>query len=231
VVAAKKISSEKYILLALFIAIIIAYFIFDSIFDFSRYYNVEHIGMYIDKAGLWGPFLFIITMALAIIISPIPSLPLDAAAGAVWGPYVATVYAVIGAEIGAIVAFIIARRVGRGVIETHFRRQIIFCYNCSQTYLFVLVFVSRLFPFFQFDIVSYGAGLTDMKLRNFAIATFFGMIPMTFLFAKLGESFVVGSFLTILATGLIIAGLFVMPILIQKYNFLWLKSKISIRKK
>ena len=90
--------------------------------------------------------------------------------------------------------------------------------------------IARLFPFFQFDIISYGAGLTNMKLRNFAIASFIGMLPMTYVFASLGESFVVGNgVIGIIATLLIIAGFFVVPILIEKHNFLWLKGKIVLK--
>jgi uncharacterized membrane protein YdjX (TVP38/TMEM64 family) len=33
----------------------------------------------------------------------------------------------------------------------------------------------------SFDVVSYGAGLTKMSLSRFSIATFLGMLPLTFL--------------------------------------------------
>lgn len=220
---------SKLILLGAFFLIILSFVLLDKTYNFMSHFEVDGIRHYIDAAGLWGPVLYMATMTLAIIITPIPSLPLAAAAGVVWGPVLATVYSVIGAEIGAVIAFLIARKLGRGLVEKIFRKSIIVCLNCKEKYLFYLVLVARLFPFFQFDIISYGAGLTNMKLRNFAIATFIGMIPMTYAFATLGESIVVGSSLAAVATILVIVGFFVVPIVIEKYNFLWLRGKIVIK--
>ncbi|MFZ1747640.1 MAG: hypothetical protein WAU17_17120 [Nitrospirales bacterium] len=55
-------------------------------------------------------------MALAVIISPIPGLPLDIAAGAASGLFLGASYAVPGAELGVIVSFLIGRAVGREVL-------------------------------------------------------------------------------------------------------------------
>ncbi|UCB49003.1 MAG: VTT domain-containing protein [Deltaproteobacteria bacterium] len=40
------------------------------------------------------------------------------------------------------------------------------------------MFFSRLLPVVSFDIISYGAGLTKMSLRNFTLATFLGMLAL-----------------------------------------------------
>jgi len=55
----------------------------------------------LKSMGPNAPVGFIGIMVLAVAVSPIPSLPLDLAAGAVFGPLWGTVYAVLGAEIGA----------------------------------------------------------------------------------------------------------------------------------
>ncbi|MBA3966433.1 MAG: hypothetical protein H0X47_11770 [Nitrospirales bacterium] len=62
-----------------------------------------------------APVVFMGLMALAVVIGPIPSLPLDIAAGAAFGPLLGATYAVIGAEIGAITSFFIGRALGREV--------------------------------------------------------------------------------------------------------------------
>jgi uncharacterized membrane protein YdjX (TVP38/TMEM64 family) len=49
------------------------------------------------------------------------------------------------------------------------------------------VFFSRLFPVVSFDIISYGAGLTKMSLGNFSVATFLGMLPLTFIYNTFGS--------------------------------------------
>ena len=220
---------KKLILLGVFFLVIFSVVLFDEAYDFTSRFEVGGIRHYIDAAGFWGPILFMVVMAIAIVISPIPSLPLAAAAGVVWGPFLATIYSVIGAEIGAVFAFLIARKLGRGFVMKIFKKNVIVCLNCKETYLFYLVLVARLFPFFQFDIISYGAGLTNMRLKNFALATLIGMVPMTFLFTTLGESVVIGSSFALIATVLVIIGFFVVPIAIEKHNFLGLRGKIIIK--
>ena len=140
-------------------------------------------------------------MAVAIVFSPIPSAPLALAAGAVYGHTWGTIYSLVGAEIGALIAFGLARWLGRpfvaGILpdslvgsepddgeEDRERR--------SQWLLAGGVFVARLFPFISFDAVSYLAGLTKLRPTLFAVATFVGMIPMTFLFAHLGGAMTAG---------------------------------------
>ena len=213
---------------AIIVAIVtILFYTLKDRFDFTNINNIQYLKETIISYGNIASLIFILLMAIAIIISPIPSLPLDAAAGIIWGPYLATLYAVIGAEIGAIIAFLIARKLGKAGIKKIFKKDITFCKDCSDKWLFAIVLISRLFPFFQFDIISYGAGLTNMKLRNFAIATFFGMIPMTFIFAYFGQVLFIGSTLAIFFTIILIISMFAIPYIIKKYNLFNLKGKIN----
>lgn len=133
-----------------------------------------------------------LVMALAVIISPIPSLPLDVAAGAFFGPLLGTVYSLVGALGGAVVSFLIARFLGRNIIERFLRGHINFCTKCSDRLLTKVIFLSRLLPIVSFDIVSYGTGLSKMSLRAFSVATFVGMIPLTFVYDYFGSVLVVG---------------------------------------
>ena len=213
----------------LVIIVIVLFLALKEAIDFSQIDNINYIIETIRGFGMLGPLLFIIVMAIAIVVSPIPSLPLDAAAGVIWGPYLATLYAVIGAEIGAIIAFLIARHLGRSLIEKALHKDINICNHCSDKTLVAIIFIARLFPFFQFDVISYGAGLTNISLKKFAIATFFGMIPMTFIFALTGKSFFTGTFLSTLLALLLIVAMFIVPMLINRYNLFGLKDKISIK--
>ena len=53
-----------------------------------------------------------------------------------------------------------------------------------QIALFVLI--SRLLPYVSFDIVSYLAGLTSLRLSIFALVTFLGMIPIVIVLSFFG---------------------------------------------
>jgi uncharacterized membrane protein YdjX (TVP38/TMEM64 family) len=146
-------------------------------------------------------------MSLAVVISPIPSLPMDIASGAFFGPIWGTIYSVIGASAGAIISFLISRFLGREFIERFLGGHVNFCTSCSDRILTRIVFLSRLLPFISFDIISYGAGLTKMSLRMFTLATVFGMIPLTFLYNYFGSVLAFGKNITVLF-GIVMVSLF-----------------------
>ena len=171
--------------------------------------------------GSWAPVVFIGLMVLAVVVSPIPSLPLDIAAGIAFGPFWGMVYAVTGAEIGAILSFLIGRALGREVLGRLFKTNVTFCEKCSDHHLLGLVFVARLLPIFSFDIISYGAGLTKMSLKAFAIATLFGMLPPTFALTYLGGSVPTLQW-PVIVSGVLLAGLFLfLPKLILRNRSTW----------
>lgn len=158
-----------------------------------------------------APIVYMGLMALAVIISPIPSLPLDIAAGAVFGPLRGAMYAVLGAEVGAITSFFIGRAVGREVLTRLLHINIAFCEKCSDRHLAIFVFLSRLTPIFSFDLISYGAGLTNMSIRVFALVTLLGMIPPTLALTYAGSYVSSGAWLAIVLGLAIVALLLLIP--------------------
>ena len=125
-------------------------------------------------------------MTLAIVATPIPSAPIALAAGAAYGHIMGTVYVAIGAELGALIAFGLARYLGRGVLQNWFGDKLDVGLLGSQNALTATVFFSRLLPFVSFDLVSYAAGLSCIHVWRFALATLAGIIPASFLLAHFG---------------------------------------------
>lgn len=159
--------------------------------------------------GVGGPLLIIGIMALAIVINPIPSAPIALAAGAMFGHVWGTLYVVIGAEIGALAAFGIARLFGQGLLCRLFGERVLLGWLGSQNALTWMVFASRLLPFLSFDLVSYGAGLTPIKTWRFALATLLGVIPVSFLLAHFGGE-IAGPEMNRAMNALLLIGLLVM---------------------
>jgi uncharacterized membrane protein YdjX (TVP38/TMEM64 family) len=185
--------------------------------DLGELLKPDRVADQLRAAGPFGPILFMMLMATAVVISPIPSLPLDLAAGATFGVTLGTIYAVIGAEIGAVLSFLIGRSLGRTALTRILRTDISFCERCSDRHLAIFVFVSRLLPIFSFDLVSYGAGLTNMSLRAFAIATLLGMIGPTFLLTYAGNQVVAGEWALIVLGLAMVAVLMLLPKLVVRY--------------
>ena len=147
----------------------------------------DDLRLWIEAAGLLGPLLVVALMTLAIVASPLPSAPIALAAGAAYGHTYGTLLVVLGAEIGALAAFLLARGLGRPFVERHVGETIGRGLLGSQNTLTFLVFGSRLLPFLSFDMVSYAAGLSVLHLWRFALATLAGIIPASFLLAHLGS--------------------------------------------
>ncbi len=118
----------------------------------------------------------------------------------------------------------IARTVGREIIERFLRGHINFCSRCSDRLVTKIVFFSRLVPVVSFDIVSYGAGLTRISLKKFTLATFFGMIPLTFTYNYLSSLKIVGTGWKIAAGLFIVLTFFVVPRMIERYDPFSLKK-------
>ena len=170
---------------------------------------------WIVRLGAWGPLIVIVLMILAILISPIPSAPIALAAGAAYGHWWGTLYVLVGAEVGALAAFGVARLVGHEAVHRWFGDRLSVGLFGSQNTLMGIVFVSRALPFMSFDIVSYAAGLTVLSAWRFAIATLAGVAPISFLLAHFGTEMATGETNRILLSALALGGLTLIPVVVE----------------
>ncbi len=152
----------------------------------------ERLETLVARAGLWGPVLIVTLMTIAVVVSPIPSAPIALAAGAAYGHLWGTVQVVIGAELGALIAFGLARVLGHDVLRRVFGDRVDAGLLGSQNALTATVLASRLMPFVSFDMISYAAGLSRLHAWRFALATLAGIIPASFLLAHFGGEAVSG---------------------------------------
>jgi uncharacterized membrane protein YdjX (TVP38/TMEM64 family) len=154
--------------------------------------DVERLNMLVVRAGIWGPVVIVTLMTVAVVASPIPSAPIALAAGAAYGHLWGAVQVVIGAELGALIAFGLARILGHDVLRRVFGDRVDAGLLGSQDALTLTVFASRLMPFVSFDMISYAAGLSRLHVWRFALATLAGIIPASFLLAHFGGEAVSG---------------------------------------
>ena len=152
----------------------------------------KHLEILVARMGLWGPVVIVTLMIVAVVASPVPSAPVALAAGAAYGHLWGTVQIVIGAELGALIAFGLARVLGHDVLRRVFGGRVDAGLLGSQTALTATVFASRLMPFLSFDMISYAAGLSRLHAWRFALATLAGIIPASFLLAHFGGEAVSG---------------------------------------
>lgn len=201
--------------LALVLALGAAYWLLRDSALLMTLLDSEALKSFVDSLGPWGPAALIGLMALAILVSPIPSAPIALAAGALYGHAWGTLYVLIGAEVGALAAFGIARLVGYEALRAWLGERLSLGWLGSQNALMGLVFVSRLLPFVSFDVISYAAGLTVLSAWRFALATLAGIVPASFLLAHFGAEMIAGEADQAMIAALGLGVLVVLPLAIK----------------
>lgn len=171
----------------LMILIIVGYIALQQTGTLSIIMDADKLHDFVLSFGRSGPLIIFGTMAVAIVINPIPSAPIALAAGIAYGHTLGTVLIVSGALLGAMIAFFIGRLVGHEILQKWFGDKLQVGLLGSQNALMGIIFFSRLLPFISFDIISYAAGLSEIKAWRFALATFAGITPTSFLLAHFGS--------------------------------------------
>jgi uncharacterized membrane protein YdjX (TVP38/TMEM64 family) len=150
--------------------------------------NREWLCAIVKSAGTPAALGFILAYAGLVALSVPGAALLTITGGFLFGPWIGGAYAVIGATIGATIVFIAARaglsglltRAGPWVrrIETGFR-------DNGLSYLLVL----RLIPVIPFWLVNLVAAAAGLRLSVYVFGTFIGIIPVTLVYASLGNGF------------------------------------------
>ncbi len=192
------------------VAGIVAGLLFDALFGRIIPLRPDAIHAWLDGLGAWAPIVFILLMATAVVVTPIPSVPLDITAGLAFGLVGGTVLTLIGAELGAVIAFLLARELGRPRLAKRIPAAAMARVDdLTRRSGFRALLVMRVLPVFNFDWVSYAAGLTPISLPAFAVATFLGMIPPVIGIVAVGATLpgnpiLAGSIFTILLLGVVV---------------------------
>ncbi|MBI4324801.1 MAG: TVP38/TMEM64 family protein [Chloroflexi bacterium] len=140
------------------------------------------------RLGPWGPVLFIFIYVLSCVFL-IPGSVLTLAAGASFGLVKGFICVSAGSTLGAICAFLIGRYVARRWISRKMAGQARFAAidKAVADEGWKIVGLTRLSPIFPFVILNYAFGLTRVSLRDYALASWIGMMPGTLMYVYLGS--------------------------------------------
>lgn len=181
----------------------------------------QQIRDYLRGYGVWGPIVSVLLMMAQVVFAPIPASVVQLANGVVYGKLWGTVLNFIGQMAGAMMAFYIARALGKGTVEKLIGR---ISGNAFEGWVDrwggKALFVVRAIPGMPSDFMSYVAGLTNIRPRTYILATAGGYIPQSLLYAWLGDS-AMGWFWWIIIGGFVVSGLIgVIGWAIQRRNML-----------
>lgn len=155
--------------------------------------NSKDIQAYVSSFGKLAPLVYIIMFAL-VPLTLFPDSVLAIGGGLIFGLFKGYIYTLIGALIGASLSFYISRKLGRNFVKKLTKEKLDGIESMINSKGFFVVLMLRLIPLFPFDIISYGAGLTSIKYKDFLLATIIGTIPGILVFTNIGaQSVNIGS--------------------------------------
>lgn len=148
--------------------------------------NRETLRAYVSENLVLALLAYIGIYAAVVALSLPIAAPLTLAGGFLFGWFVGGLSTVAAATLGAVIIFILARTAladtfarKAGPLLDKFRK------GFQEDAISYLLFL-RLVPLFPFWVVNLAPALLGVKLRDYVIATFAGIIPGTFAFALTG---------------------------------------------
>lgn len=147
----------------------------------------EQLKTWVADYGFVAGLVFMAAYAVAVAFSIPGAVFITIAGGFMFGPYLATLYVVVGATIGAFAVFLAARyalqdffrqKIGNAAkrMEAGFREN-------ELSYMFIL----RLVPIFPFWLVNLVPAFLGVSIRTYLIGTLIGIIPGAFVYALVGD--------------------------------------------
>jgi uncharacterized membrane protein YdjX (TVP38/TMEM64 family) len=158
----------------------------------SRYLNLAGLLReslaWIRGLGPWAPIAFIAIYCISCVLA-IPASLLTLGSGFLFGILWGSAYAVTGAMLGAIAAFIVGRYLARDwvakKIEGHEKFKAIDDAIAREGWRIVLL--ARLAPIFPYAVLNYGFALTRVSFKQYVIGTAIGILPAMIVFVYFGS--------------------------------------------
>lgn len=173
----------RWIVLAVSIAVVV--YLMNK-YNFLKGYGPEDIRDFIQKKGILAPIVYVLLLSLLPLLL-FPDSVLVIAGGMLFGLVRGTILTSIGSLIGGVIAFLISRAFGSKVVKKITKKDLVLFEKYKGYSGFFIILLLRLIPLFPFKVVSYSAGLTDMKLRDFCLATVIGSLPGIIVYTNLGD--------------------------------------------
>jgi uncharacterized membrane protein YdjX (TVP38/TMEM64 family) len=137
--------------------------------------------------GAWGPIAYILLFAVGPSFL-VPGAVMTIAGGLAFGAFWGALWSLIGADLGALVAFGAGHFLGRSFVQR-------FCGERFQNLMerlarngFYIILYLRIVPLIPYNALNLIAGASPIEFRDYFWASAIGILPGTILFAMLGDA-------------------------------------------
>lgn len=150
--------------------------------------SLRSLRRYILSYGEFSSLVFVVIYSLKPILLVIPTNILSILAGNIFGPYKAFLLSMIGCFGSGTIAFFLARFLGGAFVQRILKGKAMTLDSNIEKHGFKIMILMRLAVVFPYDPLSYAAGLTKMKYRDFILGTLIGIFPEMVTYSLMGKN-------------------------------------------
>ncbi len=149
---------------------------------------------YVDLTGMVDASPVVAAVGFTAVYAVFVALSLPAgslltiAAGLLFGVWFGTLFALIGATIGSVAVFLVARSAAGDMLRRKAGPTMAKLQDGFKEDAFNYLLVLRLVPAFPFWLVNIVPAVAGVGLRTYTVATAIGIIPGTLVFANIGDT-------------------------------------------
>lgn len=190
---------KKYKKALIFVLILILGLVLNRKFQWGSYLadsnNLKEITNFVHNNYILSVFLYLIFTIIGSSILALPGVTFAVIASGLFGPWIGSLYCLIGATMGSVLSFLLSRYLLRDSIEGLVKKNeklynIIFQTDSEKEMLILMI--TRLIPIFPFNLQNYAYGITNISIVKYTIGTFLFMIPGVIIFS-LGTEGIINS--------------------------------------
>jgi uncharacterized membrane protein YdjX (TVP38/TMEM64 family) len=166
--------------------VIVALVVATIVFDVNVY--LRAVLDWVRDRGILGVVVYG-ALYVAATVFFVPGSILTLGAGFIYGVGYGTVYVSISSTIGATAAFLVGRYLARGWVagKVEGNQRFKQIDDAVGREGWKIVGLTRLSPVFPFNMLNYAYGLTKVRLRDYVLASWIGMIPGTIMYVYIGS--------------------------------------------
>ena len=148
--------------------------------------NLKEVADFVDNNYVFSIALYLVFTIIGSSVLALPGVTFAVIASGLFGPWIGSLYCLIGATMGAVLSFLLSRYLLKDSIEELVKKNdklynIIFQTDSEKELLILMI--TRLLPIFPFNLQNFAYGITNISIVKYTIGTFLFMIPGVVIFS------------------------------------------------
>lgn len=185
--------------------------------------DLENVEKFFSQYQTTTILVYIAAQIFQIIICIVPGQWLQIAAAYMYGFWMGYLWSIIGAFLGSVITYYIAKLLGRDFVHMVFGEEKTNEYirKLNSKNAVIIVFLIFLIPGVPKDLCNYIAGISQMKLKAFLIVSLIGRSPGMMGSLLIGQQLEAGIYGGAITIGVIAVILFILGIIFRKRLMKW----------